>query len=430
MNQPLGKTTFGVTVWAVPGREPGQQTGLEHLTWGGPGDTVHRHTRGIARDGMEYPGPAAGTVSGPCQDDAEAQHAVDTYIAARFPGHSHPGPQQHAQAADATGEQIAEVAGEPAAPPAGASASAGPCTVTGYFATSVGPTLHYTLASAAGEVLDYSRSPDGTVAVQVQAGNHWTGLDAQDHRYQAVIRGVREHEARNPDLAGYNNPHAASTGGTRVPAVIAFSQLRDFERIAPDGNPAIAKFRRWQQLQPGQVIAGQRDPWAVVTHVTWSGPEVVIRVQEAGGSRTITSRTPGPSIEVRADLRVDPSTCLDIPDGFPPRWGVWRSGPGRGAETEWFSEPGEAARQARQASRDGGEYVVELEAPDGSWTQVDAYQQGRRSAWGVRLAAGEGKTAVPPWATPAPGLPSRPAIGPARRPRRPAGPGSRVSRGR
>ena len=114
---------------------------------------------------------------------------------------------------------------------------------------------------------------------------------------------------------------------TRLPATIAFSQLPDFERTAPDGTPATVKFRRPGDLQPGDVISGQRDPWAVVTHVTWSGPEVAIRVQEAGGSRTMALRARGPSLDVRADLRVDPSTCPDIPDGFPPRWGVWRSGP-------------------------------------------------------------------------------------------------------
>ena len=308
-------------------------------------------------------------------------------------------------------QQISTAGTEPIVTPAEASASAGPCTVTGYFASNVGPTLHYTLASAGGDVLDYSRAPDSNVTVQVQAGNRWIDLTGQDPRYQAVIRGVQEHEARYPDLAGYNNPQTASAarpgdtpgGMTRVPATIGFTHLQDFERTAPDGTPATVKFRRGQQLQPGDVISGQRDPWAVVTHITWSGPQVAIRVQEAGGSRTMTSGIPGPSLQVRADLRVDPSTCPDIPDGFPPRWGVWRSGPGQSRETTpWFPEPGLAAQHARQASRDGNEYVVELESPDGGWTQVDAYQQGRRSAWGTQLAVGPAETVMPPWATPAP----------------------------
>jgi hypothetical protein len=81
MNLPLRKTPSGVTVWAVPGRDPGQQSGLQHLTWNGPGDAIHRHTRGIAQDGIEYPGRDIRTVSGPCQNDAEAQQAVDTYLA-------------------------------------------------------------------------------------------------------------------------------------------------------------------------------------------------------------------------------------------------------------------------------------------------------------------------------------------------------------
>jgi hypothetical protein len=87
-----------------------------------------------------------------------------------------------------------------------------PCTVTGHFVTSIGPTLHYTLTSTAGHVLDYWREPDGNVGVQIKVGNRWMDLATQDPRYQAVIDGVREHEARNPDLAGYNNPQAASAG--------------------------------------------------------------------------------------------------------------------------------------------------------------------------------------------------------------------------
>jgi hypothetical protein len=158
---------------------------------------------------------------------------------------------------------------------------------------------------------------------------------------------------------------------------------------------------RWPEaLLAGDVIEGLRDRWAVVAHVTRSGPEVTIRVQEAGGSRTMACGARGRAFGVRRDLRVAPSTIPDIPDGFPPRWGVWRDQPGLSTGTlAWYLEPGKAAEHARQASRDGGEYVVELEAPDGSWTQVDAYRQGSRSVRGTQLAAGLGRTVVPPWAT-------------------------------
>jgi hypothetical protein len=191
-----------------------------------------------------------------------------------------------------------------------------------------------------------------------------------------------------------------AAGLPRLPVTVAFSQLPHFERAGPDGTSATMRFRLPEELLAGDVIGGLRDRWAVVTHVTRSGPDVIIRVQEARGSRTMTCGARGPGFGVRGDLRVDPSTIPDIPDGFPPRWGVWRDRPGLSTGTlAWYTEPGEAAEHARQASRDGSEYVVELEAPDGSWTQVDAYQQGRKSAWGTRLAAGLGRTVVPPWAT-------------------------------
>ena len=45
---PLDKTHLRGTVWAVPGREPGQTRNLRHLTWGGPGDAVHLCYGGIA----------------------------------------------------------------------------------------------------------------------------------------------------------------------------------------------------------------------------------------------------------------------------------------------------------------------------------------------------------------------------------------------
>ena len=81
-NLPLGKTISGATVWTAPGNETGQQSGLRHLTWRGPGDAVHLNAGLIAQDGMEYPGRTGGnTISGPCQNETEAQHAVDTYTA-------------------------------------------------------------------------------------------------------------------------------------------------------------------------------------------------------------------------------------------------------------------------------------------------------------------------------------------------------------
>jgi len=75
MTTPLGKTIFGITVWAVPGK-PGR-----HLSWGGPGD--HVHLRKGARDigGQTFLGDDKGTVAGPCQDLAAAQQAVDTWLA-------------------------------------------------------------------------------------------------------------------------------------------------------------------------------------------------------------------------------------------------------------------------------------------------------------------------------------------------------------
>jgi len=192
----------------------------------------------------------------------------------------------------------------------------------------------------------------------------------------------------------------AATKETTRPVIIAFSQLPHFERAAPDGRPATMMFHWPGDLLAGDVIEGLRDPWAVVAHVNRSGPDVTIRVGEAGGSRTMALGARKPNLGVRSDLRVDPSTIPDIPDGFPPRWGVWRNGPLHSGTLAWYPEPGEAAEHARLASRDGREYVVELEATDGTWTQVDAYQQGRRSAWGTQLAAGLGRTVVPPWATP------------------------------
>jgi len=80
VNPPLGKTTFGVTVWPVPPRQPGQETGLRHLTWQGPGDEVHLCAGGVRKDDQEFHGQVQTSVSGTCADLAEAQHSVDAYI--------------------------------------------------------------------------------------------------------------------------------------------------------------------------------------------------------------------------------------------------------------------------------------------------------------------------------------------------------------
>jgi hypothetical protein len=192
-----------------------------------------------------------------------------------------------------------------------------------------------------------------------------------------------------------------AVGSAKLPVTVALSQLPQFERSAPDGKPITMWAFRWpEQLLRGDVIEGLRDPWAVVAQVTRSGPDVTIRVQEAGGSRTTEYGAQERGFGVRRDIRVESSTIPDIPDGFPPRWGVWRQGIVSSRTLAWYPEPGKAAEHARQASRDGREYVVELEAPDGSWAQVDAYQEGRRSTWGKHLAAGLSKTVIPPWATP------------------------------
>lgn len=81
---PLGKTVLGETVWAVlAGRTPGQESGLEHLLWGGPGDAVHLCTGGRADGRLEYPGRDSGTVSGPCATADEAQQAARAYLTDR-----------------------------------------------------------------------------------------------------------------------------------------------------------------------------------------------------------------------------------------------------------------------------------------------------------------------------------------------------------
>jgi hypothetical protein len=77
---PLGKAQPHLTVWAVPGREPGQTRNLRHLTWGGPGDYVHLCYGGVADEGIEYPGEDMGRVSGRCPTLKQAQAAVDAYV--------------------------------------------------------------------------------------------------------------------------------------------------------------------------------------------------------------------------------------------------------------------------------------------------------------------------------------------------------------
>ena len=77
---PLDKTHLRGTVWAVPGREPGQTRDLRHLTWSGPGDYVHLRYGGITDGGTEYPGEDMGRVSGRCPALKQAQAAVDAYV--------------------------------------------------------------------------------------------------------------------------------------------------------------------------------------------------------------------------------------------------------------------------------------------------------------------------------------------------------------
>ena len=76
----LGKTQLRLTVWAVPGRQPGQTRSLRHLTWSGPGNYVHLCYGGTADGGMEYPGEDMGRVSGRCPTFEQAQAAVDAYV--------------------------------------------------------------------------------------------------------------------------------------------------------------------------------------------------------------------------------------------------------------------------------------------------------------------------------------------------------------
>lgn len=79
--EPLGTTALGETVWPVlAGRAPGQETGLEHLLWAGPGDAIHLYTGGRADGRLEYPGRDSGTVTGPCATATAAQQAAAAYL--------------------------------------------------------------------------------------------------------------------------------------------------------------------------------------------------------------------------------------------------------------------------------------------------------------------------------------------------------------
>ena len=112
-------------------------------------------------------------------------------------------------------------------------ASAGICTVTGWFTTNAGPSLHYTLEGPNGQVLDYWRMPDGTAGAQIKAGNQWLDLGEQDPRYQPVMIAVREHEATRPDFARYNNPRTA-IGDHASPAVGELRHFRDTSALYAD----------------------------------------------------------------------------------------------------------------------------------------------------------------------------------------------------
>ena len=83
---PPDKAHRCVTVWAVPGREPGQTRNLRHLTWGGPGDCVHLCYGGIADGAIEYPGEDMGRVSGRCHTLEQALAAVDAYVSGQWSG--------------------------------------------------------------------------------------------------------------------------------------------------------------------------------------------------------------------------------------------------------------------------------------------------------------------------------------------------------
>jgi len=80
--RPDGKTAAGAPIWRVlPGRELGQQTGLRHLIWAGPGHAVHLYDGGsIAEDGWEHLGRDAGAVGGRCETSTEARQWVYAYL--------------------------------------------------------------------------------------------------------------------------------------------------------------------------------------------------------------------------------------------------------------------------------------------------------------------------------------------------------------
>ena len=93
------------------GCAPGQQAGLEHLAWGGRGDAIHLHAGGISDGRMEYYGADTGTVSGPCQNDSDAQYAADAYLRRRVTEALAPA-QDPARATSSWREEILRAAGD------------------------------------------------------------------------------------------------------------------------------------------------------------------------------------------------------------------------------------------------------------------------------------------------------------------------------
>jgi hypothetical protein len=91
--KPVGKTTFGVTLWPVPGR-PGW-----HLAWGGPGDSVHLHSAAAT---LAVLGAQVGTVSHPARDVKAAQALVDAWLAGQCMCSCHAGRErpQHPDGCD------------------------------------------------------------------------------------------------------------------------------------------------------------------------------------------------------------------------------------------------------------------------------------------------------------------------------------------
>ena len=75
MAKPLGKTTFGTTVW--DGAKP-----LSHLTWDGPGAPVKLRMGAVEIGGEQFLGSDHGAIPGAvCHTLAEAQAIVDQFLA-------------------------------------------------------------------------------------------------------------------------------------------------------------------------------------------------------------------------------------------------------------------------------------------------------------------------------------------------------------